>query len=322
MDVLITGATGFIGSNLAEFLKSRGARVHALVRDPSRLRFLAGMGVHLLEGDLCRVPRLPAGLGSVYHLAGVTKSLKPEPYYSVNRDGTASLLQAVLDQGLKPSFVYLSSFAASGPSAQGGMIREADPPAPLSAYGRSKLEGESAALARKADLHVAVARVGAVYGPRDPEFCKYFSLIKRGFLGVPGGRATPLTVCYVKDLARGLEALAANPAAAGEVFNIGDPGVTSMEDMGRRVAAILGRKPRRIPVPRWVVRAIALAGETAGRLTGRLSILNLQKMNEYFQPGWVADTGKAKSLLGFEAKTPLDVGLRETINWYKANDWL
>jgi len=322
MDVLITGATGFIGSNLTEALLAGGARVHALVRDPSHLKHLAGMDVHILEGDLFRVPRLPADLKAVYHLAGLTKSLKPDSYYTVNRDGTASLMEAILRQGLRPRFVYLSSSSAAGPSPAGGMRRESDPPAPISPYGKSKLAGEAEVLARGGRMHVAVARVGAVYGPRDIEFVKYFRLIQRGFLLLPGRKAKPFGLCYVKDLARGLEALAAHPAAAGEVFNLGDPAVSSMEDIGLRAGVILGCKPRRVAVPLPLVRAIALAGEVSARVSGRVTIINRQKYGEYAQPGWVADVGKAKGILAFETKVCLDAGLRETIAWYRTNGWL
>jgi nucleoside-diphosphate-sugar epimerase len=323
MDVLITGATGFIGSNLAEYLRASGASVHALVRDPGRIKLLAGLDVHVLGGDLFHVPELPEGLTSVFHLAGTTKSLKPEPYYTVNRDGTASLIEAVLRQGLRPSFIYLSSLSACGPSAPGaGRRLESDPPAPLTHYGKSKLAGEAEVIRRRDALPVAVARVGAVYGPRDAEFARYFRLVKRGLVPVPGRTATPLGLCYVKDLCRGLGILASHPAAAGEIFNFGDPAASSLEDLGRRAAVIFGRKPRRIIVPLPIARAIIFAGEAAALLTGKPTILNRQKYQEYAQPGWVADVGKAKALLGFETKVSLDDGLRETIDWYRANGWL
>jgi dihydroflavonol-4-reductase len=322
MDVLITGATGFIGSNLAEFLQASGARVHALVRDPGRIGFLAGLDVHILEGDLFRVPELPAGLETVFHLAGMTKSLKPEPYYTVNRDGTASLIEAVLRQGLRPRFVFLSSLSASGPAAPGGSRKESDPPAPVTHYGKSKLAGEAEVLRRRDALPVAVARVGAVYGPRDIEFAKYFRLVKRGLLPLPGRTATPLGLCYVKDLCRGLGILASHPAATGGIFNFGDPVVSSMEDVGRRVGTIFGRTPRRIVVPLPIVRAIALSGEAVARLTGKVTILNRQKFREYIQPGWVPDVGKAKAVLGYATSVSLDDGLRETVDWYRTNGWL
>ena len=322
MDVLITGATGFIGSNLAESLRASGARVHALVRDPGRVGFLAGLDVHVLEGDLFRVPELPAGLKAVFHLAGMTKSLKPEPYYTVNRDGTASLIEAVLRQGLRPSFVFLSSLSASGPSEPGGGRKESDPPAPVTHYGKSKLAAEAEVLRRRDALPVAVARVGAVYGPRDAEFARYFRMINRGLMPIPGRTSTPLGLCYVKDLCRGLGLLASHPAASGEIFNFGDPIASSMEDMGRRAAAILGRKPRRIVFPLPVVGAIAFAGEAVARLTGKVTILNRQKYAEYAQPGWVADVGKAKAVLGYETSFSLDDGLRETVDWYRKNGWL
>jgi dihydroflavonol-4-reductase len=322
MDVLITGATGFIGSNLAEALRAAGERVHALVRDSNRLRHLAGMDIRVLEGDLFHVPKLPAGLKAVYHLAGMTRSLKPGPYYTVNRDGTASLLEAVLGQGLRPAFVFLSSLSASGPSGPAEGRKESDPPAPITPYGKSKLAGEAEVLGRKDRLPVSVARVGAVYGPRDPEFARYFRMIKRGVLAIPGRRAVPLGLCYVKDLVRGLQVLAAQPAASGEVFNLGDPTISSMEDVGRRVGDILGRRPVRIAFSGPLLRAIALGGDLSGRLTGRLSIINRQKFAEYAQSGWIADVTKAKKILGFETRVGLDEGLRETIDWYRRSGWL
>jgi nucleoside-diphosphate-sugar epimerase len=322
MDILLTGATGFIGSNLAESLRAGGARVHALVRDPGRLRFLAGSDVHVLEGDLFHVPELPAGLNSVFHLAGMTRSLEPEPYYTVNRDGTASLIEAILRQGLRPSFVFLSSLSASGPSGPVKGRKESDPPAPITPYGKSKLAGEEEVLRRRDVLRVAVARVGAVYGPRDLEFAKYFRMVKHGILAVPGRTATPLGLCYVKDLVRGLEVLASHPAAAGGIFNLGDPVITSMEDVGRRVGAILGRKPRRLGIPLPLFHAIALAGEASARLTGKVTIINRQKFDEYAQPGWIADVTKAKDVLGFETRVSLDEGLKETVAWYRENGWL
>ena len=146
MDVLITGATGFIGSNLTEALLAGGARVHALVRDPRHLKHLAGMDVHILEGDLFRVPRLPADLKAVYHLAGLTKSLKPGSYYTVNRDGTASLMEAILRQGLRPRFVYLSSSAAARAVA-----------------GRGNAQGK-----RSAGAHIPLRKEQARRGSRGP----------------------------------------------------------------------------------------------------------------------------------------------------------
>src|SRR5512143_2620633 len=148
MRVLVTGGTGFLGSHLVEsLLEDPGCEVFALARDPSKPRWLEGIdGVRFLAGDLRNLPGLPAGLDCVYHLAGLTKTLKPSEYYSVNRDGTANLLRALEGQRKPLRFVHLSSLAAAGPSSPGRGIREDDPPHPVSPYGESKLAAEAEVL--------------------------------------------------------------------------------------------------------------------------------------------------------------------------------
>lgn len=134
MRVLVTGGTGFLGSHLIErLLEEAGVEVYALVRDPSRLRWLEGNErIRLVTGDLQAVPALPAGLACVYHLAGLTKTLRSSEYYTVNRDGTANLLKALEGQPGKPRFVHLSSLAAVGPSEPRKGVSETDPPRPIS----------------------------------------------------------------------------------------------------------------------------------------------------------------------------------------------
>ncbi|MBN1938836.1 MAG: NAD(P)-dependent oxidoreductase, partial [Candidatus Aminicenantes bacterium] len=178
--VLITGATGFVGGHLAERLRSRGTAVTALVRNPARGRFLESLGVRLLQGELDGGPIFPDDLDAVFHLAGMTRARRTADYYSVNQKCTASLLGSLLEHGLRPRFVFLSTTAAGGPSPDGRPLREDDPPRPVSDYGQSKLLGEEAVLSRKEDLPVSIVRVGPVYGPRDPGFLDYFKVVRRG----------------------------------------------------------------------------------------------------------------------------------------------
>jgi len=322
MKALVTGGTGFIGSHLVEFLSARDVEVFALVRDPNNLKFLKGLNARLLHGDLFSMPALPPDLDYVFHLAGMTKAVKSADYYTVNRQGTASFFEALRRQEINAKLIHLSSLAACGPSAEGRGRKEDEPPAPISHYGKSKLLGEEEALARKDRFPVVIIRVGAVFGPKDVDFLRYFKPIRRGILLSFGFKPRLMSVCYVQDLVRALDTAARQPVASGEIFNIGDPIPYSFEDIGRMAGKLLGKRPRRIVLPLFAVFLAALASDVATAFTGRPSITTRKKFPDLKQPGWTADVQKARDKIGFETRYSLEEGLRETLGWYQANGWL
>ncbi|MCX6561462.1 MAG: NAD-dependent epimerase/dehydratase family protein [Candidatus Aminicenantes bacterium] len=315
MKVLLTGGTGFIGSHLAEALTASGHEVYALVRDPGTLKFLKGIPIRLVPGGLLDAPAFPPGLDRVFHLAGLTKALKTEAYFSVNRFGTASLLETLAAQGQFPRLIHLSSMAAAGPSIGGRPRREDDPPAPVSPYGRSKLAGEAEVLARADRFPSVIIRVGAVYGPRDEEFARFFRILKRGILPCFGPGRQPISICYVKDLVRALILAGEAGVRSGEIFQVGNPDASSFEEIGRLAALHLGRRARRLRIPMAAVKAAARLSDARSRRTGRASLINRPKVAELEQTGWEADVGKARAELGFETTYSLDAGLAETLDW-------
>jgi dihydroflavonol-4-reductase len=322
MKVLLTGGTGFIGSHLAEALTASGHEVYALVRDPGALKFLKGIPVRLVPGGLLDPPAFPPGLDRVFHLAGLTKALKTESYFSVNRFGTASLLETLAAQGQSPRLVHLSSMAAAGPSVDGRPRREDDPPAPVSPYGRSKLAGEAEVLDRAARFRAVVIRVGAVYGPRDEEFARFFRIVRRGLLPCFGPARQPLSICYVKDLVRAMILAAESAAPPGEIFHIGNAAASCFEEIGHLAARHLGRRVRRVRIPMAAVKAAARISDARSRRTGRASLINRPKVVELEQAGWEADVAKAHTELGFEAGYALAAGLAETLDWCLAQGWI
>jgi nucleoside-diphosphate-sugar epimerase len=317
-NALITGGTGFIGSHLAERLRDLDWKVSALVRDPDKLKFLDGSGVRILPGDLQNLPELPGDIDVVFHLAGLTKALQTAFYYKINQEGTASFLDALVKLKPGPRVVLLSTFAAAGPGDAARPRREDDPPAPVSPYGDSKLQGEREALARKHLLQTAIVRVGAVYGPRDADFLDYFKTIKRGLLPSFGRKRRLMTVCYVRDLVDGLLAVAGSSGPSGEIYNIGHPEPCAMDDIGRAAARALGVRARRLVLPLSLVYAVAYFREKRSAGKKAPTAVHRAKVTEYRQSGWVADVGKARERLGFTAATPLEEGIRETIDWYKS----
>jgi nucleoside-diphosphate-sugar epimerase len=139
MKALVTGATGFVGSHLVEALRSRGHQVTALVRSPSKAAALEPLGVRLVPGDLDdagSLARAVEGQDLVFHVAGLVAAKDEREFVRVNRDGTASLVAAAA-RARVGRFVYVSSMAAGGPAGKGRPLTGAEPPRPVTGYGRS-----------------------------------------------------------------------------------------------------------------------------------------------------------------------------------------
>lgn len=323
MIALVTGATGFIGSRLIEQLLADGQnKVYALVRNPARLNWLSPTrNLNLLVGDLFSLPAIPPDCQVIFHLAGLTKALKPSDYYTVNRRGTASLLEKLSKNGLPPRFVHLSSLAAGRPSTDGTPVREEEPPAPASPYGHSKLLAEEEVLKYKEQLPVIILRAAAIYGPRDRDFLQFFKAIKRGWLPTFNKKLV-MSLCYVDDLVRALLIAATAPITSGEVYNVADPVPRTWEEIGLEAAGILKRKVRKIAFPLWLVRRVAGVAEVVARMSGLPSALNRSKFLDLEKQFWVAEVSKIKRDLGFETSWDFQRALSVTLSWYRENKWL
>lgn len=317
----MTGGTGFIGGHLVDQLLAQGAEVWVLARDPSKAAKFEGKNVRLLRGDLFSIPSLPSGFDLVFHLAGCTRSLNSASYYNVNQAGTASLCRALAAARADFKLIFLSSLAAAGPCLGNRPILESDPPHPVTSYGRSKWLGEQEALKYRERFPVIIFRPSAVYGPGDRDFLEYFRMIEK--LAFPVVRQQKqASICYVKDLVEALGLCARTELRSGEIFNIAAAETFNWEQVGDAAARAMKVRARKVFIPLRCLYAAALVFELRSRLTGKVSLFNRDKYRDLLQPGWVADTAKARDLLGFETRTPLDAGMEETIAWYREQHWL
>jgi nucleoside-diphosphate-sugar epimerase len=323
--VLITGATGFVGSHVAERLASQGTPLRALVRTPAKAEFLRSLDADLVEGALDRpesLARAVDGVDVIVHIAAATHAKSAADFHRINEQGTRDLIRAAQRADSRPRrFVYLSSLAAAGPSPDGRPIGPRDEPRPLTAYGRSKLAGEVAALEASAEWQVAILRAPAVYGPRDPELFRFFRLAAWGIMPVPAGPARRLQLVNVADLADAIVLAALDSQAVG-LFHIAEPTPYEWTEVTRLMAGALGKRARTFPVPRLVLAAAATLSEGASRLAGRSSVFNREKVLELLAPAWLCETETARAAFGFEAKVALPEGLRQTAQWYRNNGWL
>ena len=319
--LLITGATGFVGSHLTEAIARRGLKARALVRTTSDVSVLERHGIERVIGDLTDPGSLRDALGdadTVLHLAAATRALHPAGFDAVNAEGTRRLVAALEADGTRRRLVYLSSLAAVGPTADRPVTAE-DEPRPVTAYGRSKLAGERAALASDA-LSVAVLRAPAVYGPGDRDLLTFFRVVERGVLPVIGSPERRLQFIHVDDLAEGLLAAAASEAEG--IFHVAEPRAYSWSEVLELLAAAVGRRGVRVHIPERAVLWAGSVSERVSRARGRAAIFDRDKAREVIAPGWLCETTRAREELGWEAGIPLEAGLRETAAWYRAYDWL
>lgn len=322
---LVTGASGFIGSHLAEGLLREGFRVRALVRRDSSPRWLAGLDLELARGgydDPDSLEKAADGANYIFH-AAAAKSGSHQLLRRANVEPPLNLARAALraNPGLN-RFVFLSSQAAAGPAdSLGAPKRESDPCRPLSDYGRSKLEAEML-LAKIEGLPLTVIRPPTVYGPRDRDVWLYFKWVDRGIALLPGLRERYANLIYVPDLVTGTIMAATAEEALGGTYFLSDPQAYSWSQISQAIARALGRRPVSLRVPLFLARFSALLAEGGARLAGREAIFNRQKAYEMAQLCWSCAPWRAGDDFGFACRNSLEEGLAQTARWYRDNGWL
>lgn len=325
VQVAVTGGSGFIGAHLLAALAARGDRVRCLLRPGSDRSRIPAAVEPVVAADLtapAALERLVRGSDAVVHLAGLTRSWSARELRRVNRDGTAALCAAAARaRPAAGQFIMVSSQAAAGPSCGRRARREQDAPAPVTAYGRSKLAAERVRQ-RHPRLPITILRPPAVYGPGDRDVFAYFRLVRAGVRPepVPAGR---LSMVYVGNLVDALLLLLDRPQRAGHrLYHVADRGVVTMGAVARRIAAAYGRPTLRLPVPQAALAAAGLPLAAAGRLLRRDLLLSRDKLREIAQPSWVLDTTRIREELGYQPRVATSEGIRRTARWYLQHRWL
>jgi len=301
MKLAITGATGFVGGHLLDQALAAGHEVRALTRRPQNSRD----GVTWIEGALDRsdsLDRLAEGTEAVIHVAGVINAPDKAGFEAGNVAGTAAILDAAEQAGVK-RFVHVSSLAAREPG--------------LSLYGASKARSE--ALVEAAELPSAIVRPPAVYGPGDHEMLELFRMAKRGFVLLPPrGR---LAVIHAEDLARLLLTAAASDSPSGTTIEPDDgrPNGWSHEELGKALGRAVGREVVTISTPRALLRAGALID---GLVRRRRAKLTSDRVAYFCHPDWTIASARSVPPTLWKPAIDTEKGLADTANWYRAKGWL
>ncbi|MBI4859583.1 MAG: NAD-dependent epimerase/dehydratase family protein [Candidatus Riflebacteria bacterium] len=324
--VLVTGATGFLGSHLVERLIADGTRVRCLIRETADTRWLDGLDFERCPGDVTD-PASPTeavrGVSRVYRSAGLVRARSLSEYLRVNRDGTGHLLEACRAHApALERFVLISSQAAAGPAPPDRPATESDRPGPLTHYGRSKVEAEELVVAAGDRLPVTIVRPPAIYGPRDTEVYQGFRAARFGLCVYIGPADQRVNFVHVADVVRGAVLAGTHPDAVGEIFFVGSEENYPTRRIADTIASSVRRPLVRVAVPAWTLAAVGTVAELVAGLAGRAPTLNRQKVRELTAPHWCLDVNKARRVLGYRQAVSLESGIDETARWYRERGWL
>ncbi len=316
MNILVTGASGFVGQQLCTALTKSNFTVHAPVRDEKGLYYLSAGVKGIVTGDLGTITDwkfLLDGINVVVHLAARVHQMKDNErdqeraYQKTNVAITYALANASSKAGVQ-RFVFISSVKALGESTVPGEAwNESAPCAPQDAYGRSKLEAENILLdiSRKTRMEVVILRPPLVYGPGvKANMYRLFKLVNNG-IPLPFAMINNLrSLLYIGNLVDAVRVSMDHPAAAGEVFLVSDGEDASTPELIRRIAHALGRPERLFPFPPTLMRQL-------GRISGKSGEI------ERLLDSLVIDTSKIRRVLSWKPPYKMEEGLKQTADWFK-----
>ena len=331
MKILITGASGFIGSFIVEEALKRGFETWAAVRKSSSKAYLQDERINFIELNLSSKEQLVEqlkgkGFDYVVHAAGVTNCLNKQDFSRINTLGTKNLVDALMEVGMPlKRLVFISSLSIFGAIKEQQPyeeIRETDTPQPNTAYGKSKLEAEKYLESLGTRVPYIILRPTGVYGPREKDYFIMAKSIKGHSDFAVGYKRQDITFVYVQDVVQAVF-LALEKGENGRKYFLSDGLVYQSTTFSDLIHEELGRPWWiRITAPVWVLRIVTFFGEYVGRMTGKVTALNNDKYNILKQRNWRCDIQPAIDELGYQPKYDLKQGVKETIKWYKDNGWL
>lgn len=348
MTILVTGASGFIGSFIVQEGLDKGFEVWAGVRGTSsrgylqdeRIRFaqldLSESGV--LSRQLLQYKEQMGGKGWDYvvHAAGATKCLKEKDFYSTNTDGTRHLVDALRETGMTPKrFIFVSSLSIFGAIREQAVrkpstdtpwiyspILSTDIPKPNTAYGRSKLKAEEYLLQQK-DFPFTILRPTGVYGPREKDYFMMAKSIKQHIDFAVGYKPQEITFVYMMDVVQAIFKCMESPTAEGKAYFLSDGEVYNSRRFSDLLQQQLGNPwVLHIKAPLWLLRIICWVSTRVSHITGKMNALNDDKFHILSQRNWQCDIEPAKRDFDYQPEWKLEQGVAATIKWYKENGWI
>lgn len=317
MNILITGATGFIGRHLVGALSKGEHSIRCLVRKSSNIDCLKNTNVDIFHGDLLEKDSISQALEKVdliYHLAGEVYSRHKKDYYKGNVVATRNLLEACDERG-PIRIIFLSSTAVYKPISTKTLLTEESECKPISFYGKTKLEAED--LIKKHNIPWVIVRAPVIYGPHQPPVLNRFFLdaFNKRKIYIVGTVNNVRSLCFIDNLIEGLRLLANRPDANAKTYILSDNSPYTFNEIIATMSVVIGQEIKVVHLPNIL-----------GNLAWQVYNLMGQLFNLYFvelfaigtmQLHWEYDITKAKREIEYNPSTTLEVGIKNTIEWIK-----
>lgn len=345
MKILVTGASGFIGSFIVEKGLTEGHVIWAGMRTTSSRNYLQDSRIRFVELDMEHPEILRSQLAAckaefggwdvIVHAAGATKCIRREDFFRTNTEGTRHFVDTLRELDMVPGrFIFISSLSVFGAIREQAVrhatsdnpwiyapIRENDTPRPNTAYGESKLEAERYLKSLK-DFPYVILRPTGVYGPREKDYFVMAQSIKQHVDFSVGYRPQEITFIYVKDLVQAVFSAMVKDIIGREFF-ISDGNIYHSTEFSDLIRTELGHPfMLRIKAPVWFLRVVCAINGSFSTWRGRTTTLNRDKFHILCQRNWQCDIQPAVKELDFRPEYPLARGVKETIAWYKKEGWL
>ena len=327
MSILVTGATGFLGSALVTALVQQQQPVRILARDTAKAYAQFGDAVTIISGEITdaqAVQQAVQGVTCIYHLVGrlYHPSVPVALYRETHVEGTRILLEACQGQRQLQRFVHCSTTGVLGVTGTTPAAEDA-PFAPTNPYESTKLEAEQLALNayHEQGLPTAIIRPGLVYGPGDLHLLGFFSSINKGIFRVIAGGTALLHPIYIDDLTTAFLLCATRPEAIGHCYNIAGERPVTIRELSTAIAHSLGKELPSGSIPLWLANLASDIFALIPGLQGERAPLTRSRV-QFLTNSRVYNTHRAKTELGFQPTTDLDTGMQKTAEWYSKQGYL
>jgi nucleoside-diphosphate-sugar epimerase len=326
MNVLITGATGFIGRHLVNELTGRGVRCRLLVRPGTSAESYEGRDdIEIRRGDITEPQTLTGiadGVGVVYHLAAQLGNwgVPDTEFRATNIDGTKNLL-AESAKAKAHQFIFCSTPGVQGLGHR--LAKESFAYDPRGIYEATKCEAEKVVMEHgsKGGPSVTVVRPDFVYGPGDTRRLPLYRRIRDRKMYLIGSGACVIRPTYVSDVVGALLLVRGNQNAFGQIYNIAGPELVTVRRFLDTAAQCLGVKMPRITVPLWCARTMAVIDEMVSSVLGREPFITRSKV-QFLTVDHGTDISRAEQIIGYVPGCQLIDGIAATVSWYTENGFL